>query len=65
LIGLMTGVTAEWIAKLTTSSFIGGRSLPDWLKMRPPGVSWESHYGGSFEQCGEREWPQMHTDARG
>jgi hypothetical protein len=44
LIGLMRGAAAEWIAKLTTSSFIRGRSLPDRLKMRPPGVSWESFY---------------------
>jgi hypothetical protein len=43
-IGLIGGAASEWIAKLTTSSFIRGRSLPDRLKMRPPGVSWKSFY---------------------
>ena len=44
LTSLMTGAAAEWIAKFTTSGFVRGRSLPDRLKMRPPGVSWESFY---------------------
>jgi hypothetical protein len=43
-IGLIGGAASEWVAKLTTSRFIRGRSLPDRLKMRPPGVSWESFY---------------------
>jgi len=44
MFGLIGGAASEWIAKLSTSSFIRGRSLPDRLKMRPPGVSWESFY---------------------
>jgi hypothetical protein len=48
LIGLLKGAVSEWIAKLTTDSSIRGRALPDLLLMRPPGVSWEAHYGGAF-----------------
>ena len=36
---LTRGAAAEWRAKLTTSSFLRGRTLPDPLMMRPPGVS--------------------------
>jgi len=42
---MLTGAAAEWVAKLTTDSCLRGRSLPDRLMMRPPGVSWEDHYG--------------------
>ena len=45
LAGLLSGAAAEWIAKSTTGSAIRGRCLPDRLKMRPPGVPWEVHYG--------------------
>ena len=45
LAGLALGAAAEWIAKSTTDSAIRGRCLPDRLKMRPPGVPWEVHYG--------------------
>jgi hypothetical protein len=45
LICMLTGAAAEWVAKLTTDSSLRGRSLPDRLMMRPPGVSWEDHYG--------------------
>ena len=45
---LAIGAAGEWIAKLTTSSFIRGRALPDRMKMRPAGVAWESHYAGGF-----------------
>ena len=45
LISVLTGAAAEWVAKLTTDSSLRGRSLPDRLMMRPPGVSWEDHYG--------------------
>ena len=48
LSGLLIGAGAEGIAKLTTSSFIRGRALPDRLKMRPAGVAWEAHYAGEF-----------------
>jgi hypothetical protein len=48
LTGLTIGAGIEWIAKLTTDSSIRGRSLPDRLLMRPPGVSWEAHYAGAF-----------------
>ena len=49
LIGLLRGAISEWIAKLTTDRSTRGRSLPDLLLMRPPGVSWEAHYAGTFE----------------
>jgi hypothetical protein len=49
LIGLVRGAVSEWIAKLTTDRSTRGRSLPDLLLMRPPGVSWEAHYAGTFE----------------
>src|SRR5579872_1202015 len=45
---LAIGAAGEWIAKLTTSSFIRGRALPDRLRMRPAGVAWESYYAGEF-----------------
>lgn len=48
LTGLVKGVGAEWIAKLSTDGAIRGRTLPDRLHMRPPGVSWEAHYAGAF-----------------
>src|SRR5579864_2786367 len=48
LAGLMIGAFAEWIAKLRTDSSLRGRSLPDRLMMRPPGVPWEAYYGGAF-----------------
>jgi hypothetical protein len=44
LAGLAMGAASEWMAKLTTDPSIRGRSLPDLVKMRPPGVSWEAHY---------------------
>jgi hypothetical protein len=48
LLGLAMGAGIEWIAKLTTDSSARGRSLPDLLLMRPPGVSWDAHYAGAF-----------------
>jgi hypothetical protein len=48
LAGLAMGAAVEWIAKLTTDASVRGRSLPDRLLMRPPGVSWETHYSGAF-----------------
>jgi len=47
LTGLLLGILTEWTAKLTTDTSIRGRTLPDRLLMRPPGVSWQSHYGGA------------------
>jgi uncharacterized membrane protein YbaN (DUF454 family) len=38
LAGLLTGATAEWIAKLTSDSSVRGRSLPDLRMMRPAGM---------------------------
>jgi hypothetical protein len=38
LIGLAARLPLEWIAKLTTSSSMRARSLPDLRKMRPAGV---------------------------
>jgi len=41
LVGLIIGLIAEWIAKLTTDTSTRGRSLPDLRKMRPAGVPYE------------------------
>jgi hypothetical protein len=48
LMGVLGGTAVEWAAKLTTDSSLRGRSLPDRLMMRPPGVSWEAHYGSPW-----------------
>jgi hypothetical protein len=48
LAGVLMGVATEWAAKLTTASSLRGRSLPDRLMMRPPGVLWDIHYRGAF-----------------
>jgi hypothetical protein len=48
LMALTMGAGIEWIAKLTTDSSVRGRSLPDRLLMRPPGVSFDAHYAGAF-----------------
>jgi hypothetical protein len=53
LVGMLTGAAVEWAAKLTTDSSLRGRSLPDRLMMRPAGVSWEDHYGGSLRDAPE------------
>jgi len=50
LTGLAIGACREWLARLDHSlahsnSYINGRGLPDLLLMRPPGVTWETHYG--------------------
>ena len=45
LFGVLMGAAAEWIAKRTTDTSLRGRTLPDRLMMRPPGVPWEIHYG--------------------
>jgi len=37
--GLVSGVRAEWMAKMTTDKSVRGRCLPDLRMMRPPGVS--------------------------
>jgi hypothetical protein len=38
LVGLAFGAVGEWVAKLTTSSSVRGRCLPDLRRMRPAGV---------------------------
>jgi hypothetical protein len=48
LLGLTMGAAVEWLAKLTTDTSTRGRTLPDRLLMRPPGVSWEAHYAAGF-----------------
>ena len=44
LTGLLAGAALEWIAKFASSKSLRGRCLPDVLKMRPTGVTSESHY---------------------
>jgi hypothetical protein len=46
--GLLAGALVEWAVKLTTDPSTRGRTLPDRLLMRPPGVSWTAFYGGTF-----------------
>jgi hypothetical protein len=53
LAGLALGAGMEWLAKLTTDASVRGRYLPDRLLMRPPGVSWEAHYGGAGQHVPE------------
>src|SRR5579862_2209369 len=55
LTGLASGAVIEWLAKLTTDRSIRGRTLPDRLLMRPPGVSWDAHYAGAFLVIPKRE----------
>jgi len=45
LAGLLAGAAVEWMAKSVTDDTVRGRNLPDRQRMRPPGVSWEDHYG--------------------
>jgi hypothetical protein len=47
LAGLAAGAGAEWFAKLTTSSSVRGRCLPDLQKMRPAGVPREVWFAGA------------------
>src|SRR5947209_5021188 len=39
LMSLLRGAASEWAAKLTTNPNVRGRSLPDVMLMRPPGVT--------------------------
>ena len=56
LIGLLSGVGAEWIAKLMTDKSVRGRCLPDLRMMRPPGVSQELWFAGAY-QCHGQGFP--------
>jgi hypothetical protein len=47
LTGLLWGIAAEWIAKLSTDRCVRGRCLPDLRMMRPVGVSRESWFRGA------------------
>jgi hypothetical protein len=64
LIGVLMGVPAEWIAKLTTDSSLRGRSLPDQLMMRPPGVPWEAYYGGALMPAPDSTLPYEVMEAQ-
>jgi hypothetical protein len=48
LFGVVMGAGKEWLAKFSTDSSLRGRSLPDRLMMRPPGVPWEAYYGDAL-----------------
>jgi hypothetical protein len=52
-IGLLIGVGAEWIAKLTTDSSVRGRCLPDLRMMRPTGVPRELWFAGACLSAGQ------------
>lgn len=45
LAGLLTGIVAEWAAKLTSDRAVRGRSLPDLRMMRPAGMAREAWFG--------------------
>jgi hypothetical protein len=60
---LTMGAGIEWVAKLTTDSSVRGRTLPDRLLMRPPGVSWDAYHAGAFLNVpGEVSRAQEHTE---
>lgn len=48
LISVLFCAAKEWVAKLTTDPSLRGRTLPDRLMMRPPGVPWEAYYGAAL-----------------
>jgi hypothetical protein len=50
LLALPRAAAREWIAKLTTSPSIRGRTLPDLRMMRPPGVSKEQWFA-NHDRC--------------
>ncbi len=52
-IGILSGVGAEWIAKLTTDRSVRGRCLPDLRMMRPPGVARELWFAASSHGHGQ------------
>lgn len=63
LAGLFIGAGFEWIAKITADPAVRGRSLPDRLLTRPPGVSWEAHYGPSASMIPEEvRAAEQHVD---
>jgi len=63
--GLLMGALAEWVAKLTTDSAIRGRTLPDRMLMRPPGVCWKTHYAGNFPDELSNNSSSFATSAKG
>jgi hypothetical protein len=56
-IGLLSGVGAEWIARLTTDSSVRSRCLPDLRMMRPPGVPRELWFAGACLSAGQASLP--------
>ena len=64
LIGVVMGACAEWIAKLTTDGSLRGRSLPDRLMMRPPGVPWEAYYGDALVETPKSPLPTEVMEAQ-
>jgi len=45
--GLLAGVAAEWIAKLTSHRSVRARTMPDLRLMRPAGMPRELWFGGA------------------
>lgn len=64
LAGVRMGAVAEWLAKLRTDRSLRGRSLPDRLMMRPPGVPWEAYYGDALMVAPESALPLEVMEAR-
>jgi hypothetical protein len=61
--GLLAGAALEWVAKASTEASVRGRVLPDRLRMRPPGVSWEAHYGSAVRTIPEEvRVAEQHVD---
>jgi hypothetical protein len=56
-IGLLTGITCEWIAKLTTDGSVRGRCLPDLRMMRPPGVPRQLWFAGAHQSHAQGSLP--------
>jgi len=64
LIGVVMSAGREWLAKLSTDSSMRGRSLPDRLMMRPPGVPWEAYYGDALVNSPESAVPYEVMEAQ-
>jgi len=64
LASLVVGAGKEWSAKFKTDRSLRGRSLPDRLMMRPPGVPWEAYYGNTLVKAPESALPREVMEAQ-
>ena len=64
LLGLLSSVGAEWIAKLATDDSVRGRCLPDLRMMRPPGVPREIWFAATCPSGGPASLPDEVIEAQ-